>query len=1213
MEPSMTVTVLPSRAIAALCVAVAVVTAAPAGGSDWPSYRGDGARRAFTPDRLNVPLRLQWAHVPAAGPSPAWPDPVREIHMMSFDHAFQPVAAGGVVYFGSSADHQVHALDLATGRHKWRFFTDGPVRFAPALWQGKLYVASDDGSVYCLSAGDGKLIWRFAAGADERIMGNEQMISRQPPRNGLLVADGAVYFTAGMWPAQGVWAFALRADDGKVIWKVRQPTKLAPQGYLAAGREYLVVPTGRSKVWLIDRATGAARPGQGHSWAMVAAGRVFSGSGPFKGNENLAIKGSPKLPPRGQSVYVWPAAGKGKARRIAGRGHAAADETTCYAAGGGTVGAYALGNLGRKWEVPCKQVFSLALAGRTLAVGGDKTVTLLSAETGERLWSADVDGEARGLAVADGRLLVSTHTGRIYCFGPGVPIRPRRRPTAPGASDATIAALAAKIITDTKITDGFCLTVGAGDGQLAMELARASKLRIYCAEPDAEKVAAARQFLADAGLYGTRAVVHHVSAPKLPYPAYFANLVIADQADTFSASELGRVLRPCGGVAWRAGAGSRKPWIRATAVTQRRIRPGVDLAVRGTLPGAGQWTHLYADAGKSGSSGDLLVKWPLKLLWFGKPGPGRMMQRHFRGTAPVWVNGRMFVLGQHSIIALDAYNGREIWSHRMPSIQRRVVDIRGGDMVADADSVYVSTSNLCLRFDAASGKLLRTYRVPVRRPRLAVGTGRALAVGDDGGFAVRAEPDALVLTLTTKDAKVANADPKGNPARGDSWELFFDFRPAAERTGVYARGAFHAIVVPIVAGEKTPTWQPGLWSPACPPMRLAGRLIRYGTETTVRIAWRDIIKLVGRKPVDCGFGAILNSSLTGEKLTKRTYKFANAASYRLANCQATLVLDRSGRNLPNGPALDESEPGESLAWGQLFVQGDVILGTVAEHGESPATLQHGWDFSSEKNDYTGPPVAKVLGIIGVKPDMRYVFALSKTDGRVLWVRRAGGAISHNAIAVGPKRAYVIDRPSGPRPADLKRRGQKAAPAGGALEAIDLATGRRAWQVDQDLGNYRQLRLGRGVLLAASLSGMTAYSPDDGKALWTVTRKQPMHHCSAFVRAPVITRKWIYDEPHAYDLRTGRPRMGGPEGKPWQWAAGRGCGTVSAAENMLFFRTGAPALFDPTGAGEVHTFGGIRPGCYINIIAAGGLVLMPEASSGCGCPYNFQTTVVMMPK
>jgi len=33
----------------------------------------------------------------------------------------------------------------------------------------------------------------------------------------------------------------------------------------------------------------------------------------------------------------------------------------------------------------------------------------------------------------------------------------------------------------------------------------------------------------------------------------------------------------------------------------------------------------------------------------------------------------------------------------------------------------------------------------------------------------------------------------------------------------------------------------------------------------------------------------------------------------------------------------------------------------------------------------------------------------------------------------------------------------------------------------------------------------------------------------------------------------------------------------------------------------------RPGCWINIIPAGGLVLVPEASSGCSCNFPVQTS------
>jgi len=43
-------------------------------------------------------------------------------------------------------------------------------------------------------------------------------------------------------------------------------------------------------------------------------------------------------------------------------------------------------------------------------------VAAFSAEDGELVWSAAVDGLAKGLAVARGRLLVSTDRSKVYCF-----------------------------------------------------------------------------------------------------------------------------------------------------------------------------------------------------------------------------------------------------------------------------------------------------------------------------------------------------------------------------------------------------------------------------------------------------------------------------------------------------------------------------------------------------------------------------------------------------------------------------------------------------------------------------------------------------------------------------------------------------------------------------------------------------------------------------
>ena len=75
---------------------------------------------------------------------------MREFHRMPFDFAYQMVSAEGLVLYGSSADHKLYALDIDDGAVRWTFATEAPVRFSPAIWEGKTYLASDDGHLYCL-------------------------------------------------------------------------------------------------------------------------------------------------------------------------------------------------------------------------------------------------------------------------------------------------------------------------------------------------------------------------------------------------------------------------------------------------------------------------------------------------------------------------------------------------------------------------------------------------------------------------------------------------------------------------------------------------------------------------------------------------------------------------------------------------------------------------------------------------------------------------------------------------------------------------------------------------------------------------------------------------------------------------------------------------------------------------------------------------------
>ncbi|MCX6907541.1 MAG: PQQ-binding-like beta-propeller repeat protein, partial [Verrucomicrobia bacterium] len=156
---------------------------------------------------------------------------------------------------------------------------DGPVRFAPVAWQDKVYFASDDGFLYCVSAGDGRLLWRFSPYEPERIahklLGDERLVSRWPARGGPVLADGTIYFAAGIWPFEGVAVCAVDANTGQARWVNKDCSfvkdgqldhgerfdgGVSPQGYLAVLGSKLIVPCGRALPAFFDRATGRMEP-----------------------------------------------------------------------------------------------------------------------------------------------------------------------------------------------------------------------------------------------------------------------------------------------------------------------------------------------------------------------------------------------------------------------------------------------------------------------------------------------------------------------------------------------------------------------------------------------------------------------------------------------------------------------------------------------------------------------------------------------------------------------------------------------------------------------------------------------------------------------------------------------------------------------------------------------------------------------------------------
>ena len=105
------------------------------------------------------------------------------------------------------------------------------------------------------------------------------------------------------------------------------------------------------------------------------------------------------------------------------------------------------------------------------------------------------------------------------------------------------------------------------------------------------------------------------------------------------------------------------------------------------------------------------------------------------------------------------------------------------------------------------------------------------------------------------------------------------------------------------------------------------------------------------------------------------------------------------------------------------------------------------------------------------------------------------------------------------------------------------------------------------------------------------------------------------EPAIYELSTGK-RLG-PMGSPTNWnlkRPGHSCGTLTGAGDCLFFRAANPTVLD-LGKSKRANFQALaptRPGCWINILPAQGLVLIPEASSGCVCHFSLQTSMAFRP-
>ncbi len=810
--------------VSLIIVGLLVIFLRSPAGEDWPMWGYDEGRTFSLDMQLPHQPELYWVRQ-FPEPKRAWPFQyedyyTRSVHSvfgkLSFDVSYEPVIGGGRMYVSSMVSDKVSAYATDTGEELWRYYTDGPVRFAPAYRDGKLYFTSDDGYLYCLRARSGRLLWKYKGSyADRKVLGNERIISIWPARGGPVVSDGVVYFASGILSFEGIFVHAVDADTGESLWTNSSSGAIwsndqygnsyghdgpVPQGYLAVSGDKLIVPGGRTPPAVYDRQTGellyfrmvSSKVGKGAGGYRVHTrgdwffnhGMLYSlkdGAqfGPVPGSvltEELFIgvadndivahsstifRKEVEIEDRLQQQaireeyeieHLWSQSDLEGFRHV----HFRSGSHLGFSRDGGRAGLYRLDKAGRPEAI---------------------------------VWEQTFEGEIWNMIPADDKLFVVTEAGKVYCYGEagnGEPAAYWHDETSfeiPGMQEMKVRS----ILMETKARDGYGFVFG-GESGLVKALADQTEMHLVAVYEDEREADRARLRFDDAGLYGQRIAVLPGGLEELRLPPYLAELVIM-KGDDYNAGQISSIyelLRPYGGKLIVPDADENLAEMLADPDLENgKLERNGNMAVltrEGALSGSGQWTHQYGDVSNRTYSDEERVKPPLGTLWFGGPSNLNILPRHSSGPVPQVVAGRLYILGVETISARCVYTGRELWVKELPGIGHPFTDLEdeerffagnevymtnmpganvmGSPYVSLKDGIYVIHNERLLHLDPATGETISVFELPELNPLERNEWGHIMAWED--------------LLITTIDPHVFASGGPGDPetwwnATSSSW------------------------------------------------------------------------------------------------------------------------------------------------------------------------------------------------------------------------------------------------------------------------------------------------------------------------------------------------------------------------------------------------------------------------------------------------------------
>ncbi len=1192
--------------------------------SDWPQWRYEAARGGVTPHELSTNLRLHWERQ-LPRPAPAWPSNQAKLQ---FDVASHAVCAVGLVIVNSSLHDNVVALDSRTGQERWRFYAEAPIRLAPIAAKSRVYFASDDGWLYCVSLETGKLFWKFnGAPSSRKVLGNQRLISSWPARGGPVLDNDRIYFACSIWPFMGVFIHAVDAETGESIWTnsgdgtnfTVQPhgapafATIGPQGHLVVSDDYLIVPGGRSVPAVYDKHTGQLKHFEydnkrgGHH--VFAADDYY-----FVGNTTYDLSGGTQL--KGAPVLAGPSLIYAAKRSIAGKSRVGHRQTQT------TVDKH--GQKRSKSTVRRETRFAKHIGipvgtvhlqtGSVLWAVHDRRIQAFDLNATaplQPMWQQSIDADVWQMIAANDRLFVITRGNRLLCFGPGrkpaVPQEQRTRLVETTGSDTS--ALVRHVLQNTEDLTGYAVVLGIGTGQLIDQLLGRTDLHLIVLDKEASRVDASRRQMEQSGHYGRRVSVHtDLTATDLP--PYLANLIIAE-SDTLvsqfvtpgNLSDWYQVLRPYGGKACvPLNQVQQRQWseqlrrLGLHGAQFTRSGPIQALTRLGPLAGSDDWSHQYGNAAQSGVSLDFRVKAPLGVLWFGGPSHEGILPRHGHGPAPQVAGGRIVIEGPDLLRCLDVYTGRLLWERKIKSIGSYYNVTRhfsgaseiGGNYVTLPDSIYVVYGSTILKLDAATGRTTREFRLQRGSNKrhwghlsvwqdLLVATSSPVSISTTNlnqtrdfkptvlsGETAIIQPKAVWKYLAGRDPNTRWSEPDFDDSRWKAGRAGFGYGDDDDQT-----------VLSDMAGNYNRVY-----------LRhsVSGRSLRKVKQLALLIRFDD------------AFIAYLN----GTEVARASIKEGRGVDAKVESHEAGKFQIYT---LENWKHL--VRPGKNL----LAIEGHNIGLKSSDFTIDPYLVGR-----SEEPNQNGPDKASLADFLQptrFASGSRRLVVMNRHTGQRLWEREARFNFRHNNIAVGSGKVFCIDRLSDSKQRSLQRRGvQLEQPA--HLHALDAYTGRVVWETDEKVfGTFLNYSEQHDTLIQGgsvyrdraadeSRQGLVAYRGRDGYVRWRNDELVYGGPCLLWKDQILTNGKGGV----AIDLTSGKK-------SGWSYDREYGCNTAVGCQSLLTFRSGAAGFYDLQRRSGTGNLGGFRSSCTNNLIPANGVLAVPDYTRTCDCAYQNQTSLALV--